>query len=112
MITQRTAVRLLIATLILVALILASSGCANISGTRTVTGPDGRPQTLTIKSTRFLWVSEGVQASLTDDQGFTFTLAVARSRPDQESIAILSAAVVDLAKTMAKEGPTNSVPKP
>lgn len=94
------------------AALLLLCGCAHITGTRTVTGPDGKPQVLTVTSTRLLWVSEGVQATITDDRGFTFTLTASRTSPDQESIAILSGAVVDLAKLAAKGGPTNSTPQP
>lgn len=86
---------------------LACAGCVQMTGTRTIMSPDGQPQTLKITSTRFLWSSEGIAAHLTDEAGFIFTLEVKKSTPDQESIAILSAAVVDLAKMSAKAA-TNS----
>lgn len=65
---------------------LALCGCANVSGTR---APDG---TLTIKTSRFLWSSEGIAFGLTSQTNgtLTTTLAVQKSSPDSASLEAIA----------------------
>ena len=86
-----------IGLLILVAACLALfllSGCMNATATRTTKNPDGSTSTDSIKTTAFL---ENIQNG-TYSNGAGMTLGVTSATPDQQSIAILSGAVVDLGK--------------
>jgi len=68
-----------LSTLLLFGL-LATAGCSTIVGTRDA---DGK---LTIASHRFFWTSEGIAFSLTDTNGLTTSLAVAKSSTDTSAI--------------------------
>lgn len=70
---------------------LMLAGCSSVSGTRTLL--DGSQ--LRISSVRFLWSSEGVEASTKDQQGFEFTLKLAKSNPDVEAIKAVAAGVAE-----------------
>ena len=70
------------------------AGCVNIKGERT--GPDG--SRLSISAQRFLWVSQGMEFS-TQTEDTIVTLKASTSKSDADSIAVLSGALSEVAKT-------------
>lgn len=77
----------------LIALVL--TGCVNISGSRTA--PDG--SRLTINAQRFLWSSQDLCFTTITDDGVTVELKASNSSSDAQSIANLSEALGEIAKT-------------
>ncbi len=70
--------------LFLAALVLAT-GCAVVGGTKTA--PDG--SVLHLRSSRFLWVSEGVRFDLADTNGVRVSLSIDKSHTDVEALSAL-----------------------
>lgn len=71
-------------TIALAAVALVLNGCAFIEGTRYVDG------TMTVRSSRLLWASEGIDFGVTDTNGFTTHLKVERSNPDAQAIGAVA----------------------
>lgn len=61
---------------------VAFTGCASVNGKRT----DKDGNTLAINSTRFLWTTEGLDAKVTDENGFTFELSAKKDSADAQAI--------------------------
>lgn len=72
-------------------LLLNTSGCSMISGTR---HPDGR---LVVTTWRLLWKSEAIRFTTNDATNFAVTLAIGKSNTDDEAVAAVTEAAVKAA---------------
>lgn len=72
--------------------LLACVGCSSVSGTRSFQDAQGNTQTLTIRSKRVLWSSEGITTSTKDANGFEFDLKVSKSNPNVEALSAVAEA--------------------
>lgn len=72
--------------LLLLPLALVLAGCSTVSGERQL--PDG--SILKVRTHRFLWSSEGIEATTKDQQGFEFTLRVLKSNPNVEAMKAIA----------------------
>jgi len=79
-----------------IALAALCGGCAVTSGTRTL--PDG--STLTIRSSRFLWISEGVKVRTQDQNGFEFSLEMQKTSPDAATMGAIAEGAARGAKAL------------
>jgi len=75
------------------------TGCCSVSGQKVL--PDG--STLSIKSTRWFWSTEGLAFSVTDSNGFTTTLSTQKSSVDVAAInAVIDGMIQAAAKAAVK----------
>lgn len=71
-------------------------GCCSVEGTRSADG------SLSIRSTRVFWASEGIDFSLTDTNRITTSLKVQKSSTDSTAIANVFTGLQNLGITAAK----------
>lgn len=69
--------------------LVALTGCSHISGERQL--PDG--SVLRVRTSRFFWSSEGIEATTKDKQGFEFSLKINKSNPNVEAIKAVAEGV-------------------
>jgi hypothetical protein len=92
--------------LVLLSLAALGAGCVHVNATRAADG------TQTISVSAFLENVNGGSYSSTDPQGQPMTLTVTQATPDEQSIALLAAGVVDLGKTAMLLGTRQSTNAP
>ncbi len=69
---------------------LLATGCSSITGMRQLA--DG--SRLTISASRLLWASEGIDASVAETNGLSFSLKVQKSGVDAQALGVVTEAAV------------------